>query len=91
MSAYVWISFHLNPSICPISEQNRPTYSRSHYKESENPDEMQEIFQRTMRSRLESFKSAKMGVNPAKKISKHPKKDSTHKVLDFNVLLSAFG
>ncbi|KAG1948684.1 sodium/hydrogen exchanger 3.2 [Pimephales promelas] len=58
---------------------NRPTYSRSHYKSSENPDEMQEIFQRTMRSRLESFKSAKMGVNPAKKLSKHPKKDSTHK------------
>ncbi|CAM4637041.1 unnamed protein product [Leuciscus chuanchicus] len=58
---------------------NRPTYSRSHYKESENPDEMQEIFQRTMRSRLESFKSAKMGVKPSKKISKHPKKDSTHK------------
>ncbi|XP_067267115.1 sodium/hydrogen exchanger 3.2 isoform X1 [Chanodichthys erythropterus] len=58
---------------------NRPTYSRSHYKASENPDEMQEIFQRTMRSRLESFKSAKMGVIPAKKLSKHPKKDSTHK------------
>ncbi|KAK7124523.1 hypothetical protein R3I94_018783 [Phoxinus phoxinus] len=58
---------------------NRPTYSRSHYKSSENPDEMQEIFQRTMRSRLESFKSAKMGVNPAKKLSKHPKKDSSHK------------
>ncbi|XP_043073663.1 sodium/hydrogen exchanger 3.2 [Puntigrus tetrazona] len=58
---------------------NRPTYSRSHYNTSENPDEMQEIFQRTMRSRLESFKSTKMGVNPAKKLSKHPKKDSTHK------------
>ncbi|XP_051729496.1 sodium/hydrogen exchanger 3.2 [Ctenopharyngodon idella] len=58
---------------------NRPTYSRSHYKASENPDEMQEIFQRTMRNRLESFKSAKMGVNPAKKLSKHPKKDSTQK------------
>ncbi|XP_077051365.1 sodium/hydrogen exchanger 3.2 [Siphateles boraxobius] len=58
---------------------NRPTYSRSHYKASENPDEMQEIFQRTMRSRLESFKSAKMGVNPAKKLSKHPKKDSNYK------------
>uniref|UniRef100_A0A8C2EUS7 Sodium/hydrogen exchanger n=1 Tax=Cyprinus carpio TaxID=7962 RepID=A0A8C2EUS7_CYPCA len=55
-----------------------------------NPDEMQEIFQRTMRSRLESFKSAKMGVNPAKKLSKHPKKDSTHKVLDLHVLLSTF-
>ncbi|XP_050992505.1 sodium/hydrogen exchanger 3.2 [Labeo rohita] len=58
---------------------NRPTYSRSHYNTTENPDEMQEIFQRTMRNRLESFKSAKMGVNPAKKLSKHPKKDSPHK------------
>ncbi|XP_056335790.1 sodium/hydrogen exchanger 3.2 [Danio aesculapii] len=55
---------------------NRATYSRSHYNTSENPDEMQEIFQRTMRNRLESFKSAKMGVNPAKKVSKHPKKDA---------------
>lgn len=42
-----------------------------------------------MRNRLESFKSAKMGVNPAKKLSKHPKKDSTQKVLDLNVLLSS--
>uniref|UniRef100_A0A8C1JFG3 Sodium/hydrogen exchanger n=1 Tax=Cyprinus carpio TaxID=7962 RepID=A0A8C1JFG3_CYPCA len=47
-------------------------------------DEVQEIFQRTMRSRLESFKSAKMGVNPAKKITKHHKKDLTHKVKDFH-------
>ncbi|NP_001106951.1 sodium/hydrogen exchanger 3.2 precursor [Danio rerio] len=58
---------------------NRATYSRSHYNTSENPDEMQEIFQRTMGNRLESFKSAKMGVNPAKKVSKHPKKDAPHK------------
>uniref|UniRef100_A0AAY4DNV7 Sodium/hydrogen exchanger n=1 Tax=Denticeps clupeoides TaxID=299321 RepID=A0AAY4DNV7_9TELE len=43
-------------------------------------DEVQEIFQRTMRSRLESFKSAKMGVAPAKKISKHPQKDRQQKV-----------
>ncbi|XP_051992750.1 sodium/hydrogen exchanger 3-like [Xyrauchen texanus] len=54
---------------------NRPTYSRSHCNATENPDEVQEIFQRTMRNRLESFKSAKRGVNPAKKISKYSKKE----------------
>lgn len=41
---------------------------------------MQEIFQRTMRSRLESFKSAKMGVAPPKHITKHPKKEQQQKV-----------
>ncbi|XP_051526678.1 sodium/hydrogen exchanger 3-like [Myxocyprinus asiaticus] len=54
---------------------NRPTYSRSHYNTTENPDEVQEIFQRTMRSRLESFRSAKRDVNPAKKISQHSNKE----------------
>uniref|UniRef100_A0A671Z2W2 Sodium/hydrogen exchanger n=1 Tax=Sparus aurata TaxID=8175 RepID=A0A671Z2W2_SPAAU len=34
----------------------------------------------TMRSRLESFKSAKMGVAPPKHITKHPKKDHTNSV-----------
>lgn len=41
---------------------------------------MQEIFQRTMRSRLESFKSAKMGVAPPKPITKHSKKVQELKV-----------
>ncbi|XP_016106302.1 sodium/hydrogen exchanger 3-like [Sinocyclocheilus grahami] len=75
LSAHHILDQHLYKS----RRDNHATYSRSHYNTSENPDEMQEIFQRTMRSRLESFKSAKMGVNPAKKLSKHPKKDSTHK------------
>ncbi|XP_016419170.1 sodium/hydrogen exchanger 3-like [Sinocyclocheilus rhinocerous] len=75
LSAHHILDQHLYKS----RRDNRATYSRSHYNTSENPDEMQEIFQRTMRSRLDSFKSAKMGVNPAKKLSKHPKKDSTHK------------
>uniref|UniRef100_A0A3P9IYT9 Sodium/hydrogen exchanger n=1 Tax=Oryzias latipes TaxID=8090 RepID=A0A3P9IYT9_ORYLA len=38
-------------------------------------DEVQEIFQRTMRKRLESFKSAKMGMALPKTISKHTKKE----------------
>ncbi|KAI7798992.1 putative solute carrier family 9, partial [Triplophysa rosa] len=59
---------------------NRPTYSRSHYNTTQNPEEVQEIFQRTMRNRLESFKATKRSVSPAnKKISKHSKNDSTMK------------
>uniref|UniRef100_A0A672SWU6 Sodium/hydrogen exchanger n=1 Tax=Sinocyclocheilus grahami TaxID=75366 RepID=A0A672SWU6_SINGR len=64
--------------------QHRHKYSRSHFSINQSEDEVQEIFQRTMRSRLESFKSAKMGVNPAKKITKHHKKELTHKVRDFH-------
>uniref|UniRef100_A0A672T0C5 Sodium/hydrogen exchanger n=1 Tax=Sinocyclocheilus grahami TaxID=75366 RepID=A0A672T0C5_SINGR len=60
--------------------QHRHKYSRSHFSINQSEDEVQEIFQRTMRSRLESFKSAKMGVNPAKKITKHHKKELTHKM-----------
>uniref|UniRef100_A0A9J8DAI4 Sodium/hydrogen exchanger n=1 Tax=Cyprinus carpio carpio TaxID=630221 RepID=A0A9J8DAI4_CYPCA len=70
------------PIIFSLSEQHRHKYSRSHFSINQNEDEVQEIFQRTMRSRLESFKSTKMGVNPAKKITKHHKKELTHKVVD---------
>lgn len=55
---------------------NRPTYSRNNYNSNENPDELQEIFQRTMRNRLESFKAAKKSVSHSKKITKYSKKDS---------------
>ncbi|XP_061597214.1 sodium/hydrogen exchanger 3-like [Cololabis saira] len=55
--------------------QHRHRYSRSQFGINEDESEVQEIFQRTMRSRLESFKSTKMGVAPAKKISKHSKKE----------------
>uniref|UniRef100_A0AAY4DP77 Sodium/hydrogen exchanger n=1 Tax=Denticeps clupeoides TaxID=299321 RepID=A0AAY4DP77_9TELE len=68
---------HYFPCLLP---QHRHKYSRSHFSINQSEDEVQEIFQRTMRSRLESFKSAKMGVAPAKKISKHPQKDRQQKV-----------
>ncbi|TSO05422.1 Sodium/hydrogen exchanger 3 [Bagarius yarrelli] len=42
-------------------KNHRHRYSRSDFTINQNEDEVQEIFQRTMRSRLESFKSAKMG------------------------------
>lgn len=54
-------------------KNHRHKYSRSDFTINQSEDEVQEIFQRTMRNRLESFKSAKMGVTPAKKITKHPK------------------
>ncbi|XP_077600205.1 sodium/hydrogen exchanger 3-like isoform X2 [Stigmatopora nigra] len=59
-------------------KQHRHRYRRSHF-EINRENEVQEIFQRTMRSRLESFKSAKMGVAPPKTITKHPKKDQQQK------------
>uniref|UniRef100_A0AAQ4Q6B6 Sodium/hydrogen exchanger n=1 Tax=Gasterosteus aculeatus aculeatus TaxID=481459 RepID=A0AAQ4Q6B6_GASAC len=49
-------------------KQHRHRYSRSHFNVNKDENEVQEIFQRTMRNRLESFKSAKMGVSPPKKI-----------------------
>ncbi|XP_028316929.1 sodium/hydrogen exchanger 3 isoform X2 [Gouania willdenowi] len=61
-------------------KQHRHRYSRSHFDVNKDENEVQEIFQRTMRSRLESFKSAKMGVAPPKTISKHAKKDQQQKM-----------
>ncbi|KAI4876210.1 hypothetical protein NFI96_017943 [Prochilodus magdalenae] len=61
-------------------KNHRHRYSRSDFTINQSEDEVQEIFQRTMRNRLESFKSAKMGVTPAKKITKHPKKEPNQKM-----------
>ncbi|KAI3358127.1 hypothetical protein L3Q82_003125 [Scortum barcoo] len=61
-------------------KQHRHRYSRSHFDVNKDENEVQEIFQRTMRSRLESFKSAKMGVAPPKTITKYPKKDQGQKM-----------
>ncbi|KAG8004939.1 Sodium/hydrogen exchanger 3 [Nibea albiflora] len=61
-------------------KQHRHRYSRSHFDVNKDENEVQEIFQRTMRSRLESFKSAKMGVAPPKHITKHTKKDQLQKM-----------
>uniref|UniRef100_A0A8C3ALZ7 Sodium/hydrogen exchanger n=1 Tax=Cyclopterus lumpus TaxID=8103 RepID=A0A8C3ALZ7_CYCLU len=62
-------------------KQHRHRYSRSHFDVNQDDGEVQEIFQRTMRNRLESFKSAKMGVAPPNKITKHIKKDQQQKVI----------
>ncbi|KAM6974361.1 sodium/hydrogen exchanger 3-like [Tautogolabrus adspersus] len=61
-------------------KQHRHRYSRTHFDVNKDESEVQEIFQRTMRSRLESFKSTKMGVTPPKTITKHTKKDQQQKM-----------
>uniref|UniRef100_A0A674F0R2 Sodium/hydrogen exchanger n=1 Tax=Salmo trutta TaxID=8032 RepID=A0A674F0R2_SALTR len=60
-------------------KQHRHRYSRKHHEVNKDKNEVQEIFQRTMRSRLESFK---MVVTPPKKITNHLKKDQPQKVRD---------
>ncbi|KAL4629771.1 sodium/hydrogen exchanger 3-like [Arapaima gigas] len=54
-------------------KQHRHRYSRREIGVNKDENEVQEIFQRTMRSRLESFKSAKMGVGQNKKLKPHKK------------------
>uniref|UniRef100_A0A3B3ULX0 Sodium/hydrogen exchanger n=1 Tax=Poecilia latipinna TaxID=48699 RepID=A0A3B3ULX0_9TELE len=61
-------------------KQHRYRFSRSHLDINQDENEVQEIFQRTMRSRLESFKSGKMGVAPPKTITKHTKREPQPKV-----------
>uniref|UniRef100_A0A8C9WZG7 Sodium/hydrogen exchanger n=1 Tax=Sander lucioperca TaxID=283035 RepID=A0A8C9WZG7_SANLU len=61
-------------------KQHLHRYSRNHLDINTDDNEVQEIFQRTMRNRLESFKSAKMGLAPAKTITKHTKKDQQQKM-----------
>uniref|UniRef100_A0A3Q2YWW7 Sodium/hydrogen exchanger n=1 Tax=Hippocampus comes TaxID=109280 RepID=A0A3Q2YWW7_HIPCM len=60
-------------------KQHRHRYSRSYIDVNKDKKEAEEIFQRTMRNRLESFKSAKMGIAP-KTVAKYPKKLHDHKV-----------
>ncbi|KAM4725375.1 sodium/hydrogen exchanger 3-like [Anableps anableps] len=61
-------------------KQHRYRFSRSHFDINQDENEVQEIFQRTMRSRLESFKSGKMGVAPPKTITKHTKREQQPKM-----------
>ncbi|XP_019721778.1 sodium/hydrogen exchanger 3-like isoform X2 [Hippocampus comes] len=60
-------------------KQHRHRYSRSYIDVNKDKKEAEEIFQRTMRNRLESFKSAKMGIAP-KTVAKYPKKLHDHKM-----------
>uniref|UniRef100_A0A3Q2YWX1 Sodium/hydrogen exchanger n=1 Tax=Hippocampus comes TaxID=109280 RepID=A0A3Q2YWX1_HIPCM len=67
-------------------KQHRHRYSRSYIDVNKDKKEAEEIFQRTMRNRLESFKSAKMGIAP-KTVAKYPKKLHDHKYYYYNTVL----
>lgn len=59
--------------------QYKHLYSRHELTPNEDEKQDKEIFHRTMRKRLESFKSAKLGVNPNKKAAKLYKRERAQK------------
>lgn len=59
--------------------QYKHLYSRHELTPSEDEKQDKEIFHRTMRKRLESFKSAKLGVNQNKKAAKLYKRERAQK------------
>ncbi|XP_054619981.1 sodium/hydrogen exchanger 3-like isoform X2 [Dunckerocampus dactyliophorus] len=61
-------------------KQHRHRYSRSYIDVNKDKHEVQEIFRRTMKSRWEHFKSAKMGTALPKTSSKPQKKDQQTKI-----------
>ncbi|XP_077158824.1 sodium/hydrogen exchanger 3 isoform X1 [Paroedura picta] len=59
-------------------QEHKHLYSRHELTPSEDDKQTKEIFQRTMRKRLESFKSTKLGLN-TKKMNKIHKRDRGQK------------
>uniref|UniRef100_W5MMZ6 Sodium/hydrogen exchanger n=1 Tax=Lepisosteus oculatus TaxID=7918 RepID=W5MMZ6_LEPOC len=78
--AYFYKHYTIDCTDIKVQPQHRHRYSRRHISTNKDENEVQEIFQRTMRQRLESFKSAKMGVGQSKKIQKHQRKDHMQKM-----------
>uniref|UniRef100_A0A8C7BT90 Sodium/hydrogen exchanger n=1 Tax=Neovison vison TaxID=452646 RepID=A0A8C7BT90_NEOVI len=60
-------------------QEYKHLYSRHELTPNEDEKQDKEIFHRTMRKRLESFKSAKLGVNPNKKAAKLYKRERAQK------------
>nr|XP_008532615.1 PREDICTED: sodium/hydrogen exchanger 3 [Equus przewalskii] len=60
-------------------QEYKHLYSRHELTPSEDEKQDKEIFHRTMRKRLESFKSAKLGVNQNKKAAKLYKRERAQK------------
>ncbi|MBN3304469.1 SL9A3 protein, partial [Amia calva] len=69
----------LQQNLYRARKQHRHEYSKNRISTNKDENEVQEIFQRTMRRRLESFKSTEMGI-PNQKIFPKPKKDQTNEV-----------
>ncbi|MBZ3873593.1 Sodium/hydrogen exchanger 3 [Sciurus carolinensis] len=60
-------------------QEYKHLYSRHELTPNENEKQDKEIFHRTMRKRLESFKSAKLGINQNKKAAKLYKRERAQK------------
>ncbi|XP_068019068.1 sodium/hydrogen exchanger 3 isoform X3 [Melanerpes formicivorus] len=60
-------------------QEHKHLYSRHEIMHSEDDKQDKEIFHRTMRKRLESFKSTKLGINHPKKLNKIHKRDRGQK------------
>ncbi|XP_054847693.1 sodium/hydrogen exchanger 3 [Eublepharis macularius] len=67
-------------------QEQKHIYSRHEIAPSEEDKQNREIFQRTMRKRLESFKSTKLGLNHTKKLNKIHKRDRGQKRKNSNVI-----
>ncbi|KAH0627102.1 hypothetical protein JD844_002507 [Phrynosoma platyrhinos] len=61
-------------------------YSRHEVNPEEDDKQTKEIFHRTMRRRLESFKSTKLGINHPKKLNKIHKRDRGQKRKNSNII-----
>ncbi|KFP78619.1 Sodium/hydrogen exchanger 3, partial [Acanthisitta chloris] len=60
-------------------QEQKHLYSRHEIMYTEDDKQDKEIFHRTMRKRLESFKSTKLGINHPKKLNKIHKRDRGQK------------
>lgn len=70
---------HIGPTDCQLFPQYKHLYSRHELTPNEDEKQDKEIFHRTMRKRLESFKSAKLGINQNKKAAKLYKRERAQK------------
>ncbi|XP_066485296.1 sodium/hydrogen exchanger 3 [Tiliqua scincoides] len=67
-------------------QEHKHLYSRHELTPNEDDKQNKEIFERTMRKRLDSFKSTKLGLSHAKKPNKIHKRDRGQKRRNSNVL-----
>lgn len=75
-----WCTSHADTTSRDIlSPQYKHLYSRHELTADEHEKQDKEVFHRTMRKRLESFKSAKLGLHPHKKGAKLYKRERAQK------------
>ncbi|XP_027752152.1 sodium/hydrogen exchanger 3 isoform X1 [Empidonax traillii] len=67
-------------------QEHKHLYSRHEIMHNEDDKQDKEIFHRTMRKRLESFKSTKLGINHPKKLNKIHKRDRGQKRRNSSVI-----